>query len=237
MNGKIHINGNGIQGAMRSFVVLPVLTLLLLSFAADAYPDAVSGDINIPADIPAEKVADNITKINVKGDFVLNEKTFPHTIASIDAELDISQGSWEASLSQHTWENVQKGEQNPFTVEVIIPLDATIGMTSSFTLYLVFIDSTGSEVGSTQKNFMVRVDRISHEEDDDEEDDDDQGEVDVSEDKSIPIIPIFAGGIAVILIIGLIWFFKNYEMVREVNGNRGIFIREKDTGRIIRTKK
>lgn len=222
------------------WITLPFLMILLLPLfqGASAGPFAVSGDINIPSDTPIEKVSDNVTIVRVQGGFAINEKTFPHTFASIDAELSISMGNWEALLSQTTWSNVQRGEDNPFTVTITVPRDATIGMTASYTLYLVFTDTTGAEVGTTQENFMVRVDRVSISGNDDDDDIglDDDDDLNVSEDESIPILPIFGIGVLIVIVVGLIWFFKNYELVRETEGERKIHLREKDTGRILGKK-
>lgn len=216
---------------MKYIVAVLIVLVTLDGLSTDASPSSVSGDISIPSDTASEKVSNNETDMVVQGNFAITEKTISDAIVPTDASLSISDGTWEAKLSRMNWDNVQKGEENPFTVTVTIPKDATLGMRSSYTLYLVFTDGFGNEVGSTQEDFMVRVDKVVNGDDDDDTIDDEG--VKITEDKSIPFIPIFLGGVILALIVGLIWFFKNYEVVREVDGDRKIYLREKDTGRIL----
>ncbi|MFW3146607.1 MAG: hypothetical protein ACMUIE_07325 [Thermoplasmatota archaeon] len=215
--------------------VIPTISLIMLlifsSTAGNSAPLSVVGDISIPADVPASGSSENVTRVVVEGHFVVTEKNGADAVLPISASLSISSGAWDASLSKAQWDNVQRMEENSFTVTVTVPGGVSVGDSASYQLNVRFVNSLGQESGSAQAPLTVRVDTMEEGVDDDDGDDDDGSNI--IKDDSMPLWPIFIIGVVVVLIAGAFWFFKNYEIVRELDSERKIRLREKDTGRII----
>lgn len=189
-------------------------------------PETLNGELNIPSRVPVVGSKDNATTVRVDGVFRVNEKSGLDALAPASATLSVSKGEWEAALSVTYFSDVQEGDIYDFYVTIEVPSDAKEGDSSSYTVTLTLEDFRGStQTGAT---FVVNIEKVLG-----EDNDDGDGFLGGSSGGSISLIwPLFILGLIVLTVIIIIWAKRNFELVREV-GTKKVFIREKDSGRII----
>ena len=222
---------------MRLKSALQVLILLVFAFhsfmiqEADSNPAAVTGDINLENDWPIAPTGSEDNILEVKGAFILTEKSGLDLISSVTATISVSSGTWDAAPRVSTYEDVTPNQWTNFIIDVSVPPDARPGENSPYTVTVRFEGQVSED--EVSKGFVVTI--LSAGGDDNPPDDDDGNQTtDQSGDQSngFPIWPVFLLGLIAIAVVGGIWAYRNVEIVRETDGRRRVYLREKDTGRI-----
>jgi len=212
--------------------VLFVITSSFLSSGAMGGVQNIDGEIQINSEWPVIPLEEEETVLLIEGSFMVTEKSGLDIPFTVTATLSLSEGRWEASLRQTEYQNVNEGEVWPFAIDMVIPQDAQVGESSSYTVTLTLKDQISET--STQASFVVRL--ISS---DTGSGGGNSGTVPgnvTSSDgtsRAFPIWPLFVLGLVFIGVAAGIWAYRNLEVVREVDGKRRIYLREKDSGRII----
>jgi hypothetical protein len=222
---------------MRSFQKLAFFIVLLafvgigIPFSAEAGTSAVSGEINLEGQWPIAPSGSEDNNLQVEGAFILREKSGLDFFSPVSATITVSSGQWTANPRVSTYSDVSSSEWTTFIIDVTIPANAIAGENSQYTVTIRFEGQVSSD--EVSKGFVVNI--ISATGDDDTDDDDDEQPVEndnPDEDKSFPIWPVFLLGLIAVVVVGGIWAYRNVEIVRETDGKRRIYLREKDTGRI-----
>ncbi|HHD15475.1 MAG: hypothetical protein DRN37_08020 [Thermoplasmata archaeon] len=212
--------------------VLFVITSSFLSSGAMGGVQNIDGEIQINSEWPVIPLEEEETVLLIEGSFMVTEKSGLDIPFTVTATLSLSEGRWEASLRQTEYQNVNEGEVWPFAIDMVIPQDAQVGESSSYTVTLTLKDQISET--STQASFVVRL--ISS---DTGSGGGNSGTVPgnvTSSDgtsRAFPIWPLFVLGLVFIGVAAGVWAYRNLEVVREVDGKRRIYLREKDSGRII----
>ncbi|RLF67710.1 MAG: hypothetical protein DRN57_05380 [Thermoplasmata archaeon] len=212
--------------------MLFVITSSFLSSGAMGGVQNIDGEIQINSEWPVIPLEEEETVLLIEGSFMVTEKSGLDIPFTVTATLSLSEGRWEASLRQTEYQNVNEGEVWPFAIDMVIPQDAQVGESSSYTVTLTLKDQISET--STQASFVVRL--ISS---DTGSGGGNSGTVPgnvTSSDgtsRAFPIWPLFVLGLVFIGVAAGVWAYRNLEVVREVDGKRRIYLREKDSGRII----
>jgi len=229
---------NNVKGRkMRFRTSLQLLILLVAAIhpiliqEADSDPSTISGDVNIENDWPIAPIGSEETILEVKGSFILTEKTGFDLISPVTATVSVTSGKWNAVPRVSTYEDVAANQWISFIIDVSIPPDARAGENSPYTVTVRFEGQVSED--EVSKGFVVNI--LNAGGNDNPSNDpvgnqtmDQRGE----DSKGFPIWPVFLLGLIAIAVVGSIWAYRNVEMVRETDGKRRIYLREKDTGRI-----
>jgi hypothetical protein len=193
-------------------------------------PAAVSGEINMENQWPVVPKDGEPTVLAVQGSFILNEKTGLDLFGPVAATLTVSSGQWDAEPRITTYGDVTPGEWVNFMIDITIPEDARAGENSPYTVTVRFEGQVGED--EVTGGFVVTIMSATGDDDTSGPDDDDSQGNNTVEAKGFPIWPVFLLGLIAILVVSGIWAYRNVEVVRETDGKRRIYLREKDTGRI-----
>ncbi len=225
------------ESRMRRSFSFPIMVLVtaLLNVAcltgAFSSPSSISGDINLENQWPIAPLKDEETVLQVQGAFILTEKSGLDLISPVTATISVSSGQWDAVPRVSTYSDVTPNEWTNFIIDITIPIEARTGENSPYTVTVSFEGQVSND--EVTAGFVVTI--ISVTGDDDTVDDDSEpseGNND-QENNGFPIWPVFLLGLIAVLIIAGIWAYRNVEIVRETDGRRRVYFREKDTGRII----
>ncbi|MGA1866298.1 MAG: hypothetical protein ACMUFK_02390 [Thermoplasmatota archaeon] len=197
-------------------------------------PQDVQADLSIPPETSLTLRENKTAEIDIDGFFTVTSMGPLDAVGGLTANLEITGNGWDPQLSQTVWTDVQVQTDQSFVVSLTIGPDTVTGDRNSYTLTLTFSNSiSGAVVGTENTVMSVNIEDIL---DDGDRDDDDDGSP-IIEDESLPLWPFFLGAIVVGLVVMAIWAKLNLEVVREEDGRRHIYIREKDSGRIFGRKK
>ncbi len=217
--------------AMISLIIFSVPSLHFSS----AGPSDISATIQLESDWEVALVDEEETPLAIEGAFVLNEKNGWDIIGEVTATLSVSEGQWEAHPRQTVYVDVDVNAWQTFMIDVTIPEEASPGQSSAYTVKILLEGQVSSD--EVTAGFIVTV--ISANANNDEPNDDDNvpDSPNVSDGGSFPIWPVFLLGLIAVAAFFGFWAYKNIEIVREVDGRRKIYLREKDTGRIFGKEK
>lgn len=222
---------------MRRSFTFPIMVLVsvFLSVAcltgAFSSPSAISGDINLENQWPIAPLKDEETILQVQGAFILTERSGLDLISPVTATVSVSSGQWDAVPRVSTYSDVTPNEWINFIIDITIPTEARTGENSPYTVTVRFEGQVSND--EVTAGFVVSIISVTG---DDDPVDDDTKPSDGNEDQEnngFPIWPVFLLGLIAILVIAGIWAYRNVEIVRETDGRRRVYLREKDTGRII----
>ncbi|MBN1540453.1 MAG: hypothetical protein JW939_09940 [Candidatus Thermoplasmatota archaeon] len=220
------------SGPVKLFCLATLLLVLILS-GVEGMPQEVQADISVPAETSLTLRENKTAEIDIDGFFTVTSTGPLDAVGGLTANLEITDSGWDPRLSQTIWTNVEVQTDRSFVVLLTIGPDTVAGERNSYTLTLTLSNSlSGAVVGTETAVMSVSIENIL---DDGREDDDDDGSP-VVEDGSFPLWPFFLGAIVVGLIVVAIWAKMNLELVREEDGRRRVYIREKDSGRIVGRK-
>jgi hypothetical protein len=212
--------------------VITVLSMVFLSGTSSAGHSALAGEVQLANNNwEIAKAEDGETILPVEGAFMVTEKSGLDIIGEVTATISVSTGQWQAEPRQVVYNDIPVDAWQTFVIDVTIPEDESPGMTSSYSIS-IYLEGQVSEETLTQ-GFVVTL--MSESGDDDDTDPDDNGasnDNDGEGGSSFPIWPLFVLGLIVLLVFVIIWAYRNIEVVREVDGRRKLYLREKDTGRI-----
>lgn len=219
----------------RAFISILLMSFLMILVipASNAGPNEVGGSIDINEEWPIVPNEEGDTVMEIVGSFTLDTKTLQDSLSSVTATLSLSEGQWEASLRQTEYIIEDTDTWERFYIDLIIPTDAMVGQSSTYTVTVQF-QGRFSE-SSAQDGFTVRVDSGTMDDDTvtTDTDSDTGGEGDLKSSTNFPLWPIFLLILIVAIVIVGIWAYRNIEIVQETDGKRKIYLREKDTGRIL----
>lgn len=212
---------------MRTICIILVLLIgLVLGHAGvSAGHEAVSATIEVPPEVGSEAGRFNDTIIVIEGSFTV-ARSGPDQFLTLTGELSLSLGVWPAMITPSTFSNLVQGERYTFTINVTVPAGSDLPGTGSYLVKLTLTNILGST--SVEEAFIVKVEP--------------QGAVD---EEDVGILPRFKGGfpwgimifvlgLLFLIVLGVIWAFRNLELVREIGGRRNIMLREKKSGRILK---
>lgn len=219
----------------RMFTLLVLLVLFSLADlpGSDGAPEQVEGDIEMNKEWPLIPNEEGETVMEIIGSFTLSTKSLQDAPWPVTATLSVSEGQWDATPRQTEYIIEETGTWERFYIDVVIPQEVMTGESSSYTVTIHFqgrfSDSTA------QEGFLVRIESGSMDDQptDTDDENDTSTEGDLKDSGSFPIWPIFLLILIVALVIVGIWAYRNIELVREVDGKKRIYLREKDTGRIL----
>jgi hypothetical protein len=215
-----------------SISLMMFLVPVLFSGGSQAAPTSVSGSIELNDMWPYFPEDEGQETIEIVGSFTISEKSLQDAPFPVTATVTLSPGQWEASLRQSVYEIEETGTWERFYIDVTIPEGVKTGESSSYAVSIHFQGRFSDS--SAQAGFTVKIESGSMDDDiSDDDDDDGNSEGDLQNTGSFPIWPIFLLILIIALIIAGIWAYRNIEVVREVDGKRKIYLREKDTGRIL----
>ena len=217
--------------AIISLIIISVPSLQVSS----AGPSDISATVQLESDWTIALADEGETPLAAEGAFVLNEKSGWDLIGEVTATLSVSEGQWEAHPRQAVYADVTVDAWQTFMIDVTIPEEASPGQSSAYTVKILLEGQVSSD--EVTAGFIVTVIAANANGDEPADDDDGSDVPDVSDGGSFPLWPVFLLGlIAVAAFVGF-WAYKNIEIVREVDGRRKIYLREKDTGRIFGKEK
>lgn len=220
-------------GSVITAHILLCLTLTLIQLPADGSPESISAEIqmNNSWEVAFDEGDDFV--YTVDGSFILTERTGLDRLTPVTATLSVSEGQWDATPRQTVYNDVGVDNWETFSIDLEIPGDASAGQSSSYTVTIVFQGQTSETTETT--GFTVLLSSASTDDDDDNTGNGDEDSVDepAASGGGFPIWPVFVLGLMVLLVFAGIWAYRNIEIVREVDGRHKIYLREKDTGRII----
>ncbi len=213
---------------------LAVALFMLPVQSADADVRALSGVVEVDTpDVQVTIYASNETTVEVTGFGMLDDKTGLNSLVETSLRFSLDSGSkWPATLSPtSTIDDIEVNVFYDYRVTVTIPPGAQAGEMGTFTIIGVFEDvSTTFEASAS---FVLRTSVI-------DAGNNNGGDLNTtgpsleSEDGPRTIWIVFIIGLLVILGAGGFWAYKNVEIVKDPNGDRRIYLREKDTGRPLR---
>ncbi|MBN1390922.1 MAG: hypothetical protein JXA22_09815 [Candidatus Thermoplasmatota archaeon] len=212
--------------------VAAIILSTILMASASGEPQEVRGDIIVPAETHLTLRGNQTLELRLDGFFVVASAGPLDTVGGLSASLEISGSGWSPRSSQSRWTGVEVQTDYPFQVMLSIGPGAEAGESNSYTLTVTFSNSlTGTILGTASASMFVGIDEVLHDVDDDEDE-----EIYVVEDDSIPLWPFFIGAIVIGLLIMGVWAKMNIQVVREDDGSRRIYLKERDSGRIIGRK-
>jgi hypothetical protein len=222
---------------MRRSFTFPIMVLVAVFLnvacltGAFSSPSAISGDINLENQWPIAPLKGEETVLQVQGAFILTERSGLDLISPVTATVSVSSGQWDAVPRVSSYSDVTPNEWTKFIIDVTIPPEARSGENSPYTVTVRFEGQVSND--EVTAGFVVTIISVTGDDDtvDDDVDPSDTGND--QENKRFPYWPVFLLGLIAILVIAGIWAYRNVEIVRETDGRRRIYLREKDTGRII----
>ncbi|MDG6225233.1 MAG: hypothetical protein QCI82_06940 [Candidatus Thermoplasmatota archaeon] len=202
-----------------------MLGLVLGSVGVSAGNETVSATIEVPPEVSSEAMRSNDTVMVIEGYFTVT-RSGPDQLLQLSGALTISQGTWPAEITPSTFSNLVQGERYSFQVNVTVPADSELPGTASYVIELIITNILGST--SFEEAFIVKVDPPAP--------------VDQGDESIIPGfeggfpwgILIFVIGLLFLIVLCVVWAFRNLELVREIGGGRRIMLREKKSGRILK---
>jgi hypothetical protein len=215
---------------LRYLTAALVLLSMLSSDPAVADVRSVEGEIELPSDVPVVSYPGNETHVTVQGTFRVTAKNGPDQILRLTGTIAVEGGQWPGAVEPSTFDDVQAGTDYEFTISFIVPAGTEDGANTAYTVTLLLMNILGPN--QIVASFRVEVENKGG--NGGSEDGIDLGSVDMSD---FPWgLFIFIGGLIVFLLLGLIWAYRNLELVREVGGRRRVMMREKHSGRIIKRR-
>ena len=216
--------------------IMVVLMLAAIPMVIDGSPESIDAEIQMNNSWEAAVEEGEDAVLTVDGSFILTERTGLDRITPVTATLSVSEGQWDATPRQTVYNDVGTENWVTFSIDLTIPEDSKAGQSSSYTVTILFQGQT-SEITETA-GFSVLLTSAS----DDDGDNDGNGDEDSIDNAGasnggFPIWPVFVLGLIILLVFAGIWAYRNLEIVREVDGRHKIYLREKDTGRIIGKEK
>lgn len=206
-----------------------ILLLLALALGADAGPSAIGGDIDVPGEVTVQSRPGNDTDVSVAGTFRVTAKNGPDQFLRLTAALSASGGQWPTVVHPSLFEDVAVGTDYEFTISFSVPAGTLNGTHTAYSVTLLLTNVLGSSQIVDSFQVSVRTD-IGGGGDDDGGGD--PGGISVSD---FPWgLLIFIGGLFIFLGLGIVWAYRNLELVREVGGRRRIMMREKSSGRLLK---
>ena len=209
-----------------------VAALFTLSFQpVEGGGKALMGTVGVDTpDVQVTIYASNETTVEITGFGMLEEKTGLNSLVQTSLRFSLDSGSkWPATISPTgTIDDIEVNAFYDYRVTVTIPPGAQAGEMDTLTIIGVFEDvSTTYEASAS---FVLRTAVV-------DTGNNDGGDLNStatsseSDDGQNTILIVFIIGILVILGAGGFWAYKNVELVKDPNGDRRIYLREKDTGR------
>ncbi len=201
---------------------------------ADGGVRALSGVVEVDTpDVQVTIYASNETTVEITGFGMLEEKTGLNSLVQTSLRFSLDSGSrWPATISPTgTIDDIEVNAFYDCRVTVTIPPGTQAGEMDTFTIIVVFEDvSTTYEASAS---FVLRT-AIVDTGNNNGGDLNNTASSPESDDGPHTILIVFIIGLLVILGAGGFWAYKNVEVVRDPNGDRRIYLREKDTGRPLR---
>ncbi len=201
---------------------------------ADGDVRALSGVVEVDTpDVQVTIYASNETTVEITGYGMLEEKTGLNSLVQTSLRFSLDSGSrWPATISPtSTIDDIVVNAFYDYRVTVTIPPGTQAGEMETFTIIGVFEDvSTTFEASAS---FVLRTAVV-------DAGNNNGGDINntasspESQDGPPTILIVFIIGLLVLLGAGGFWAYRNVEIVKDPNGDRRIYLREKDTGRPLR---
>jgi len=204
------------------------LICLLLSPVVGGAPEVLQGTVAVDGlSGPVRVSSSNETNLIVTGFVRLDEKRTPLSQGDVNVRLDLEGGGeWTASVEPGSIPDMEVGIHYNIRIAIRIPPSHVGGQSQSYLVTAVFEDNLGSVQTSDQFVVMTEVD---------EGGDGGNSTVNVpNPERGFPIWILFPAGILFLLVLAGIWAYRNLEFVRERGGGRKIYLREKDSGRVLK---
>ncbi len=215
---------------LRSLTAAIVLLSVLSSDPAVADIGSVEGEIELPSDVPVVSYPGNETHVTVQGTFRVTAKNGPDQILRLTGTISVEGGQWPGAVEPSTFDDLEAGTDYEFTISFTVPSGTDDGANTAYTVTLLLVNILGPN--QIVASFRVEVEKKGGEGGTD-------GGIDLGSVEMADFpwgLLIFIGGLIVFLALGLIWAFRNLELVREVGGRRRVMMREKRSGRIIKRR-
>ncbi|MCK5773096.1 MAG: hypothetical protein KAH57_04855 [Thermoplasmata archaeon] len=212
------------------------LGLVAAMFALSAQPaegggEALMGTITVDTpDVLVTIYPSNETQVEITGYGMLEEQN--GVIVPLETSLRFYLGGdsqWAATITPaSTIDGIQVDHTYEFRVIVTIPPGTTAGESETYTVNGLFEDRL--ETYEASAGFVIRTAVV-------DTGNNNGGGLNntatspESDDGQHTVLIVFIIGLLVILGAGGFWAYKNVELVKDPNGDRRIYLREKDTGR------
>ncbi len=198
---------------------------------ADGDVRALSGVVEVDTpDVQVTIYASNETTVEITGYGMLEEKTGLNSLVQTSLRFSLDSGSrWPATISPtSTIDDIVVNAFYDYRVTVTIPPGTQAGEMETFTIIGVFEDvSTTFEASAS---FVLRT-AVVDSGNNNGGDINNTASSSESDDGPPTVWIVFAIGLLALLGAGGFWTYKNVEIVKDPNGDRRIYLREKDTGR------
>jgi len=202
--------------------------LMMISAPASSDPSAVDGEIDLPQEVIVQGHEGNGTIVVVMGSFTVTAKNGADQILRLGGSLSIAGDDWPATIEPSTFSDLTVGTPYEFSIVFTVPAGTASDTMTSYSVTLVL----QNVLGNTQiaDSFQATVEQ--------RRDDGDGGGGVLDELRGDVEVPwgllIFFGGLWVFMALGVVWAYRNLELVREVGGRRRIMMREKGSGRLLK---
>ncbi len=209
-----------------------VAALFALSFQpVEGGGKALMGTVGVDTpDIQVTIYPSNETKVEITGYGMLQEQN--GVIVPLETSLRFYLGGeskWTATITPTSKiDGIQVDHPYEYRVIVTIPPGTTAGESETYTVNGLFEDRL--ETYEASAGFVIRTAVV-------DTGNNNGGDLNStaaspeSDDGQNTILIVFIIGLLVILGAGGFWAYRNVEIVKDPNGDRRIYLREKDTGR------